>query len=213
MPCPPRNCANKLGRMSSYSPSSRSSLSCTSDSRAQSCASRSVLAPSSPFLNVNHITLTCLFRASSIIGGTSESHSPRSVLAPASPCLNLNHIMLTYLFRASSIIGGTSESHAHRSVLALPSPFLNLNHITLTYLFRASSIIARTSNSQARRSVLVPSSLPFSTLPTPPPRSLPGRPQEFLVWLPRFAGHLGVTFTSKYRGALLHPRSKLIGSL
>ena len=138
MPCPPPDCADKLGRMSSYSPSSRSSSSSTSDSRAQSRASRSVLAP--------------------------------------------------------------------------PSPFLNLNHITLTYLFRASSIIARTSNSQAPRSVLVPSSLPFSTPPTPPPRSLPGRPQQFLVWLPRFAGHLGVTFTSKYCGALLHPRSKLIGS-
>ena len=175
MPCPPPDCADELGRMSSYSPSSRSRSSSTSDSRAQSRASRSVLTPPSGFLNVNHITLTYLFHASSIIGRTSESHAPRSVLAP-------------------------------------PSPFLNLNHITLTYLFRASSIIARTSNSQAPRSVLVPSSLPFSTPPTPPPRSLPGRPQQFLVWLPRFAGHLGVTFTSKYRGALLHPRSKLIGS-
>ena len=171
-----------------------------------------MLAPPSPFLNVNHITLTYLFRASSIIGGTSESHAPRSVLAPPSPFLNLNHITLTYLFRASSIIGRTSESHALRSLLAPPSLFLNLNHIMLTYLFRASSIIARTSNSQAPRSVLAPSSLPFSTPSTPPSRSLSGRLQQFLVWLPRFAGHLGVTFTSKYCGALLHPRSKLIGS-
>ena len=79
MPCPPPDCANKLGRMSSYSPSSRSSSSSTSDSRAQSRASTLVLAPPLPFLNVNHILLTYLFRAGSIIGGTSESHVLRSV--------------------------------------------------------------------------------------------------------------------------------------
>ena len=213
MPYPPPHCADKLGRMSSYSLISRPSSSSTSDSRAQSRASTLVLAPPLPFLNVNHILLTYLYRAGSIIGGTSESHVPRSVLAPPSPFLNLKHITLTYVFRPSSIFGRASKSHTHRSVLAPPSPFLNLNHITLTYLFRASSIIARTSNSQAPRSVLAPSSLPFSTRPTPPSRSLPGRPHQFLVWLPRFAGHLWVTFTSKYRGALLHPRLKLIASL
>ena len=87
-------------------------------------APRSVLAPPSPFLNLNYITLTYLCRASSIIGGTSESHAPKSVLAPPSPFLNLNHITLTYLFRASSIIARTSNSQAPRLVLAPSSlPF------------------------------------------------------------------------------------------